>query len=396
MVARARRERLDRLASRTRRDPPPNLAALIQDELRVDLAARYGGLEVPHPFGKASGQLSCTVPQVEADVTAGIAFIVLKTVIAEDRTGERSMGDWTVRETRMRVERRRSTGGREGWTVTWKGRGWPGPLAEYLQFFETALSVARAQDVPVVPSVKYHLPVGDEPFRVGEYEHTTRALLAVWARAGCGEEMLLEKDFSPTLAGDRRARERTDILRWLADVPGLVARVAPGRVRVGVKLMNALFDDAFQREMVRAVVERAEPPAAFLVVFNRLFDPDRGVAYGGFDLSDRNLAVLDALRAGSSFSLPGLCATGNICSGRVMLEYAVRGCESGQLHTFFQLPLSEYTATGGSRTARALHTLLLHPTEGLVAWLWHLNEAGKLEERGGMLHFLDATRCGRA
>ena len=65
--------------------------------------------------------------------------------------------------------------------------------------------------------------------------------------------------------------------------------------------------------------------------------------------------------------------------------------ESGQLHTFFQLPLSEYTATGGSRTARALHTLMLHPEEGLVVWLWHLNETGRLDARDGAIHFLDAA-----
>ncbi|MBI4419699.1 MAG: hypothetical protein HY560_02655 [Gemmatimonadetes bacterium] len=388
-MAPARQERLGRLAEQTRRDPPADLAAVIKDELRVDLAARYGGLNLPHPFGKASGQLSCTLPQVEADVAAGIAFIVLKTVIAEDDAGRRTMGEWTVRETRMRVEKRQSRAGREGWTVSWKGRGWPGTLGEYLVFFEAALAAARGRDVPVIPSVKYHLPTGDEPFRVAEYEHTTRALLETWGSAGCGGEMLVEKDYSPTLAGDPRARERADVVRWLTQVPALLGRVAPGRLRMGVKLMNALFDDAFQVDMVRAVVQRADPSPAFLVLFNRLFDPTRGIAYGGFDLSDRNLAVLDALAADAASRLPSLCGTGNICSGRLMVEYALRGCESGQLHTFFQLPLSQYTATGGSRTARALHTLMLHPTDGLVAWLWHLNQLGRLEERDGMLHFLD-------
>ena len=81
-----------------------------------------------------------------------------------------------------------------------------------------------------------------------------------------------------------------------------------------------------------------------------------------------------------------------------MVDYALRGCENGQLHTFFQLPLSTYTATGGSRTARALHTLLLHPTEGIAVWLRHLHEAGRFDMRDGVLRFLDlveACRCGR-
>ncbi|MBI4500239.1 MAG: hypothetical protein HY700_03665 [Gemmatimonadetes bacterium] len=385
-VSPGRRRRLARLAEQTRANPPADLAAAIRNDLGVNLSARYGGLSLPHPFGKASGQLSTTILQVEADAAAGIAFVVLKTVIAEDESGHRAMEAWTVRETRMKVEKRRSAGGREGWTVTWKGRGWHGSLAEYREFFERSLAVARGRDVPVIPSVKYHLPQGGEPFREEEYRHTTQTLLDVWNRAGCGGPMLLEKDFSPTLAGDDRAKQRDSILRWLFEVPHLIQAAAPGRTRVGMKLMNALFDDRFQVEMVRAALP-AHP--AFLVVFNRLFDPEWKVAFGGYDLSDRNLRVLDALLALPDASLPPLCATGNICSGRMMVEYALRGAESGQVHTFFQVPLSEYTATGGSRTARALHTLMLHPDEGLVMWLWHLNEHNLLPERSGEIRFLD-------
>jgi hypothetical protein len=94
--------------------------------------------------------------------------------------------------------------------------------------------------------------------------------------------------------------------------------------------------------------------------------------------------------------MPPLSGTGNICSGRVMVEYARRGCENGQLHTFFQLPLSEYTATGGNRSARALHTLLLHPTEGLAVWLRHLHEAGALEAQQDRVRFLDLVDAARA
>jgi hypothetical protein len=324
-------------------------------------------------------------------VEAGLAFVVLKTVIAESPDGRQSMEEWSVPETRMRVEPRVAPDGRRGWTVTWTGRGWSGSLDDYLQFFTDALDVASAADVPVIPSVKYHLPSGGEAVRVSEYHHTTQRLLEVWARAGCGGPMVLEKDLSPTLAGDERARQRDTILGWIEQIPRLVDSAAPNKTRLGIKLMNALFDDAFQVEMVRSAAERAEPKPAFLVVFNRLFDPERRVAYGGWELSDRNLRVLELLREGEPLleRLPPLCATGNICSGRVMVHYAMCGCESGQVHTFFQLPLSEYTATGGNRSARARHTLLLHQTEGLAVWLRHMYEAGVLEERGGKVHFLD-------
>jgi len=78
-------------------------------------------------------------------------------------------------------------------------------------------------------------------------------------------------------------------------------------------------------------------------------------------------------------------------SGRMILEYARGGCESVQLHTFFQLPLAEYPATQGSRTQRALHALVFHPEDGLVAGMLELGARGALERRGGELHFLDVA-----
>jgi len=154
-------------------------------------------------------------------------------------------------------------------------------------------------------------------------------------------------------------------------------------MRVAVKLMNARFDDGFQLEMMQAA---AGAGADALVCFNRLFDAERGVAYGGWDLSDRNLRVLEARALGVS---PGLTGTGNICSGRTILEYARRGCESVELHTFFQLPLSEYPATHGSRTQRALHALVFAPDHGLIAGMLELAARGEIERRDGELHFLD-------
>ncbi|MCZ6916766.1 MAG: hypothetical protein O7I93_08320 [Gemmatimonadetes bacterium] len=386
--SRALGAKLDTVIRQTAGGPPADLADIAREELGVDLATQYGGMRIPHPFGKASGQLSCTVAQVDDDVRAGLAFVVLKTVIAEDATGGRSMEAWTVRDTKMRVEERVASSGRTGWTVTWTGRGWHGTLGEYLAFFEAALAAAIESDVPVIPSVKFHLPAGGEPFRVAEYEHTTAQLLGVWTRVGCGGAMVLEKDFSPTLAGDARAADLEGVLRWLENVPGLVDAAVPDGVRLGIKVMNAVADDDSQLAMLHTLSHRAPPRPAFLVVFNRLFDRRRGVAFGGWDLSDRNLRVLRAARE-RGMALPPLSATGNICSGRVMLEYALLGCENGQVHTFFQLPHGAYTASAGTRSARALHTLLLHPAEGLVPWLWHLHEAGHLEPSGGVLRFRD-------
>ena len=133
---------------------------------------------------------------------------------------------------------------------------------------------------------------------------------------------------------------------------------------------------------------KAASTADALVVFNRLFDAEHRVAYGGPELSERNLRVLDR-PSGRPAGRPPLCGTGNIHSGRMIVDYAVRGCSSVQLHTFFQLPLEEFPATDGSRTQRALHALIFDPRDGLIAVMLEREAAGSLERHGGELRFLD-------
>jgi hypothetical protein len=373
------RERLERDFERFKRELPHDIAGYVRDNYRVDLSARYLGYSIPHPIGKGSGQLSLNLEQLETDRAAGLAFVVLKTAIAEDPSGARTMAAWAIHETRMRVERRKSASGREGWTVTWKGRGWDRSFEDYLDLVRAAAELTRAGDIVAVPSVKYHLPRLDEPFRTAEYRHTTEQLARAWGN----QPLPLEKDFSPTLAGDTLAEERAQILRWLREVPGQIRDGTAGSVRLALKLMNARFDDAFQLEMLQAASS-----ADGLVVFNRLWDPATRVAFGGHDLSERNLRVLRSARQ-NQMTTPPLVGTGNISSGHLILDYARLGCESVQLHTFFQLPLSEYPATEGSRSQRALHALIFHPQEGLIVGMLDLEVEGFLERLGGELRFLD-------
>lgn len=364
---------LTRDFERFKQELPRDFAAHVRDTYRIDLAARYLGESLPHPVGKGSGQLSLNAGQLEADGDAGLAFAVLKTVIAQDAAGSQAMAAWAIHESRMKVERR---GG--GWTVTWKGRGWDRSFEDYLALVRAGRDLTRAGRLLAVPSVKYHLPRLHEPFRFGEYAFTTRALAKAWGEP----PLLIEKDFSPTLAGDPLSDEKPQILRWLREVPACVRDHA--EVRLSMKLMNARFDDGFQRDMMVAA-----SAADALVVFNRLFDPTLGVAYGGPELSDRNLRVLGLPAPGASPGKPELCGSGNIHSGRLIVEYARRGCSSVQLHTFFQLPLEEYPATHGSRTQRALHALIFDPRDGLIAVMLEREAAGVLERRNGELHFLD-------
>ncbi len=357
---------------RFKRALPRDFGAHVRDTYRINLAARYLGEPLPHPIGKGSGQLSLNIGQLETDAAAGLAFAVLKTVIAQDAAGAQSMKAWAIHETKMKVEQRSG-----GWTVTWKGRGWDRSFDEYLALVRAGWDLTTSDALLTVPSVKYHLPRLTEPFRDDEYAFTTHALAGAWGES----PLLLEKDFSPTLAGDALTDEKQQILRWLREVPARIR--AHGDVRLAMKLMNARFDDDFQRDMMEAA-----GAADALVVFNRLFDSTAGVAYGGPELSDRNLRVLDRPSARPPVR-PSLSGTGNIHSGRLIVEYATRGCSSVQLHTFFQLPLEEYPATDGSRTQRALHALIFDPRDGLIAVMLEREAAGQLQRRDGELHFLD-------
>src|SRR5256886_7530718 len=69
---------------RFKRGLPREFAAHVRAADRIDLSGRYAGEPLPHPIGKGSGQLSLNAGQLEEDAAAGLAFVVLKTVIAED------------------------------------------------------------------------------------------------------------------------------------------------------------------------------------------------------------------------------------------------------------------------------------------------------------------------
>lgn len=378
-------------------DADAPVEAQVRDRYAIDLSASLAGRPLRHPFGKASGQLSLKAGQVRADGEAGLAFVVLKTVIGESPGGTSRMADWKVPAARMLVERIRSGRGEEGWTVSWLGRGWEGSLEEYADFVREAVTAARPFDLPVVPSVKLHVPTGGEDYDEPEYEHTLGRLVEAWRDAGAGTAMPVEKDFSPTLAASDLARDPEIVLRWIEEVPRRMCRaVGDHPILVGLKVMNALRDEGFQLDLLRAAT-RASSEISFLTCFNRLFDPDReldghrGICYGGPDLSDRNLRVLERWALEPHPEIP-ISATGNIESGRTMAEYALRGATSGQLHTFFQLPRAEYRSKR-PRSRAALHELIYHPERGLVAAMEHLRSmAGR--PRGG-LAFLDLPALGR-
>jgi len=392
---------------------PRPFEEFLLDRYGIDVGTHYGGVEVMNPWGKASGQLSMTHRQVQEDVEAGLGFVVLKTVIAQDATGTRAMDAWAIKESRMLAEPIVGRSGEEGWTISWRGRGWWQSFDEYLELLRVCRELARPSGTLIVPSCKYHLPTPEETaWKTAEYEHTTRRLLEVWRETSSDETepMLLEKDFSPTLAGSEHSAARAKVLEWLRTVGRLVQEAAADKhdphqpaVQLGLKLFNALFDDAFQIEMLRTIHEAGAGRPAYFIYGNRLFDPHRefdgttGVAYGGPDLSDRNLRVLAKFRkladeGGISEPLLPFSGTGNIVTGRMALEYALQGASSFQLHTFFQLPADQYRRNTGTKTEKALHELYFHPETGFIVWLHHLALA--LQLPSAPIHFRDVVGQG--
>src|SRR5690606_16093669 len=101
---------------------------------------------------------------------------------------------------------------------------------------------------------------GENAWNTAEYAYTTGRLFEAFRDIATDDApMPLEKDFSPTLAGSDFATAQAGILHWLHAVPNLIrdglaaASASRDEVRVGLKLFNALFEDEFQLEMLRAI-----------------------------------------------------------------------------------------------------------------------------------------------
>lgn len=389
---------------------PAPFGAYFRERYRIDPTAVYAGRTIDHPFGKGSGQLSMTPHQIRDSAEAGLAFVVLKTVIGEDATGARSMGEWVTTDTRMVVEPIVGQSGRSGWTVTWKGRGWGRSFEDYLDLCRESFGVMASSGMVVAPSAKLHLPsASDEPWRVDEYRHVLSHLGRVWSESGLAGPMPMEKDFSPTLAGDNRARSIASVERWLSHIVPRLREAAKGPTCFGVKLMNFVGPVDVQRHLLSLCLEAGpERRPDFLVYANRLFDPAKtfegrtGVAYGGPDLSDRNLAMLSNCREAVRAAGIEISATGDVDTGRTAVEYALRGCSSVQIHTGFQVALEFPPDTTVSRLRRALARLVFHPEEGLVAWMLHAKKHWDATDEAGLTRWLDlpghapeAMRSGR-
>lgn len=371
-----------------------SLEDYIIEKYKLDIAAKYGNLKIKNPFGKASGQLSCSINQVKADAEDGLGFVILKTVISQDENENSSMEEWKVNAPKMLIEEITSKKGETGYTVTWKGRGWDKSFLEYTKLLKDSYEIYKKYEMPVIPSVQYHLPMGQEEFKESEYRYTTEKLIEAWEETAKYHNIpfALEQDFSATLSALPVKEE--EIIRWVNEVPKLIRKHMPNKDSLlGIKLHNPPFQDEFQVELLNTLNDKHFNSVDVITCFNRLFDADRifegkkGVAYGGYDLSDRNLRVLDKFIQERHASIP-ISATGNICSGKMMIEYALRGATCGQLHTYFQIPSHNYNLKEGRRTKKALHELIFNPSNGLVASMIYIKKRLGISDRE-VFKFLD-------
>lgn len=365
----------------------------ILQKYNIDITGKYGGIEIKNPFGKASGQLSSTINQVEIDCKAGLGFVILKTVISQDESDNSEMDEWKVHAPRMIVEEIKSKQGEIGYTVTWKGRGWDKSFEDYLEFVEESYKMSKKYNIPVIPSVQYHLPELGEDFKEAEYEYTTKKIEGIWEKTNIKLPFIIEQDFSATLTSQDNSKE--EIIRWINEIPILIKKnIKTEDFILGIKLFNPNLGDEFQVEMLKQL-NNIKDLVHSITAFNRLFDKDKefegkkGIAYGGYDLSDRNLRVLNKFDSNTK-DLP-ISATGNINSGKMMVEYAILGATSGQMHTYFQLPNDNYELENGSKTRKALHELIFNPEDGLVPVMLDLKSKFNMGE-DELLRFLDINK----
>ena len=362
----------------------PSLESYVLEQYGWDLSTDLGGIRVKNPWGKAAGQLSLNTTQVDRDAQGGLGFVVLKTVIAQDESGSSVQKAWMVDAPRMLVERITAKTGEEGWTVSWKGRGWSESFQSYLEFVERSFKLGANQDCLVIPSCQLPLYVGPENPHEKEYRYTLRSLGEALQKS---EQPALELDLSPTLLKDGPAPSAKQTLEELGWVISEARKLLPKNIKLGLKLFN-LKSDAEQLALVQGGAHIWKQ-LDWLTIANRLFSKEKGISYGGYDLSNRNLAILDAIRkvereSGEQILPLSVSATGNIWNGELLVEYANRGCTTGQLHTYFQLPKGEYGHDLGSRTLSALHELMFNPAQGLIVSLEALREQRSL---GGELNF---------
>jgi len=358
----------------------------VREEYGLEVEGRVAGMPIRNPFGRAGGPLCRNVLQVREASEAGLGFATLIAARARDAAGAAAVQDWRGLESELGWEESNGFP-----SLIWLECGWYDTLEVYGEFFRTALEVAGRRRMPVLPAIHVGVNARGQA-SPAEARHTVRLLQEIWHGAHPDQPLPLEVEARPETRGFSPARKRRAWLRAHDAVAKLIKEASeyPRYLRVGLKLGGSTFDAAFQAQALARVLDGARAPS-FLVLFERLrrferrLGGRRAVSRGGAELFRRNLAALDLFGRPIEFS-----ALGDIVTGRRMIEYALRGATSGQMHTIFALPEASYRRRMGTRCERALHELVFHPEHGLVAAMLHV------KARTGIARFLDLANAGAA
>ena len=233
---------------------PSQIEDYILQRYRIDLSATFAGMKIKNPFGKASGQLSMNIDQVRTDVSDGLGFIVLKTVVAQDSEGNSAMKEWKIDKPQMQVDKIISKSGKEGWSVSWDGRGWSRSFEEYLEFYKGAYALGNAKNIPIAASCQFHMPEKGEEFNEEEYHYTGERFSETFRETIGDGPHILEVDFSPTLNTKVGVEDRNNVLRWFEEVPSLVRKFVGANIILGIKIFNTIHGMEFQREIVEVLL----------------------------------------------------------------------------------------------------------------------------------------------
>ena len=144
----------------------------------------------------------------------------------------------------------------------------------------------------------------------------------------------------------------------------------------------------------------------FLIYANRLFDRQRvfdgvqGVAYGGPDLSDRNLRLLSgwapartaARFPGKPWRFPVRAISARDGSPSSTPCAAASASRFTPCSSF---PRRSTRCARGSKIEPALHRLYFDPADGLIIWIHHAAARLGLLHADGSVRFLDLARRGQ-
>src|SRR5258708_38490826 len=98
------------------------------------------------------------------------------------------MAAWALHETKMTVEQRRSIAGRDGWTVTWKGRGWDRSFEDYLALGRAGPGLTRGGSPLAGPPGQDPLPGPGAAVRGPAYRLPTPPGGRAWGGGGVVHE----------------------------------------------------------------------------------------------------------------------------------------------------------------------------------------------------------------